>query len=538
MKKRVKYLALSLVVLGVVAGIGISSQTIRAEESKDGVIPEHVSIGDVDVSGMTLEEATEAVDAYVESAISDVEFTLSTGEKSVEVSGETLGLHWANTQIVEDALTIGKSGNLLERYKAKKDLDQNGKNYKIVYGVDQNLTESYLEEQKTNLSVKTVNNGLVRENGSFRIVEGTEGVSLKVEESVDAIQSFLADAWDGSEETISLATEITEPEGTVEELQKVKDLLGSYNTNYSSSGAERCKNIANAVSFINGTVLYPGEEFSVYDTIGPLDESNGYELAGAYENGVTVQAYGGGVCQVSTTLYNAVLFAELEVTKRSNHSMLVSYVDPGRDAAIAGDYKNFKFVNNTDAPIYIEGYVSGKNVYFNIFGEETRPSNRSISFQSVVTSEDAKTYSFTGTSNPIGYLATTASAHIGKTAELWKIVTVDGVEESREKINTSKYSSSPQKMNVGIASDNPEATAAMQAAIGSGSLEAVQNVIATYGAGGTGTTATTDNANTDASAVQQPAADQAASTDAAASTDTTAADTAAQAATTDTGAAQ
>ena len=92
---------------------------------------------------------------------------------------------------------------------------------------------------------------------------------------------------------------------------------------------------------------------------------------GVIETGY-VQSYGGGVCQVSTTLYNAVLKAELEVTQRSNHSMIVTYVKPSMDAAIAGDYKDLKFVNNLDAPIYIEGYTVGKDIYFNIYGQETR----------------------------------------------------------------------------------------------------------------------------------------------------------------------
>ena len=139
---------------------------------------------------------------------------------------------------------------------------------------------------------------------------------------------------------------------------------------------------------INGTVLYPGEEFSVGQTIGPLTAAGGYELAGAYENGQTVQSYGGGVCQVSTTLYNAVLKAELEVTQRSNHSMIVTYVKPSMDAAIAGDYKDLKFVNNLDAPIYIEGYTVGKDIYFNIYGQETRPSNRKVTYESEVVSEE------------------------------------------------------------------------------------------------------------------------------------------------------
>ena len=183
-------------------------------------------------------------------------------------------------------------------------------------------------------------------------------------------------------------TDVPWPDFTKEELAKVKDLLGSYTTNYSTSSAGRCANISVAAGKINGTVLYPGEEFSVGQTIGPLTAAGGYELAGAYENGQTVQSYGGGVCQVSTTLYNAVLKAELEVTQRSNHSMIVTYVKPSMDAAIAGDYKDLKFVNNLDAPIYIEGYTVGKDIYFNIYGQETRPSNRKVTYESEVVSEE------------------------------------------------------------------------------------------------------------------------------------------------------
>ena len=92
------------------------------------------------------------------------------------------------------------------------------------------------------------------------------------------------------------------------------------------------------------------------------------------------EAVGGGVCQVSSTLYNAAIRAELEVVERSPHSMIVTYVQPSMDAAIAGDYKDFKFRNNTDAPIDIQGYTKNRKCYFVIYGEETRDPNRKVTF--------------------------------------------------------------------------------------------------------------------------------------------------------------
>ena len=136
-----------------------------------------------------------------------------------------------------------------------------------------------------------------------------------------------------------------------------------------------------------------------------------------------VDSLGGGICQVSTTLYNAVLLAELEVTERYNHSMIVGYVDPSADAAIAeSSGKDFKFVNNTDAPIYIEGYTHDKQITFNIYGKETRAAGHSVRYESevleTITPPADQIYADAG--QPIGYIVT-ESAHIGYKARLWKI---------------------------------------------------------------------------------------------------------------------
>ena len=226
-----------------------------------------------------------------------------------------------------------------------------------------------------------------RENGSFTITEGADGIDVNVEESVQAIQDYLAEEWTGANASIALSTRVTKPQGSREELSKVKDVLGSFHTDYSSSAAGRAKNVQNGAAKINGSVVFPGEQFSVYEAVSPFDAENGYELAGSYENGTTVQTYGGGICQVSTTLYNAVILSELQVDERYNHSMIVTYVKPSMDAAIAGTSKDLKFTNDTDAPIYIEGYTSGGQLYFTIYGQETRPSNRKVTYESETLSQ-------------------------------------------------------------------------------------------------------------------------------------------------------
>lgn len=460
-----------------------------AQAAQEETIEEGVYIGSIDVGGMTEEEAKAAVEAYVEDA-GDAVFTLSAGEKSIQVKAEELGTSFTDMSVIQKAMDVCKSGNLIKRYKDKKDLENGNVVIGMALEVDTETVSALLEEKAGELNQDAVDSTLMRENGAFRIVEGKQGIEVNVKESVTDIETYINGGWDGEDGSIELTAEIVEPRGTKEELSKIQDLLGGYSTNYNSSTQNRCDNIAVATSKINGTVLYPGEEFSVYEAIGPLDAANGYELAGAYENGQTVQSYGGGVCQVSTTLYNAVILAELEITERSNHSMIVTYVKPSMDAAIAGDYKDLKFVNNQDTPIFIEGYTQGKNVYFNIFGQETRPANRKISFESEVVSQTDPGVQFVGTGDPAGYIGVSQDKHTGYVAQLWKVVTVDGVEESREVFNKSTYKASPKIVNVGTASADPNVSATIGAALATGDEATIYAAVAQYSAA--------------ASAVQQP----------------------------------
>ena len=416
----------------------------KAETAENHKIADGVYIGNVYVGGMTEEEAADAISAYAQS-VDDAVLTLNANGKSVEVSAQELGITFQNTNAVQEALAVGRNGNLIKRYKDKKDLEHGSKVFELPLGLNETAAREVLTAKAEKLNNEAVDNGLIRENGQFQFIEGSSGVEVNVEKSLMTIEDYLKNNWDGTDASIDLVAEVVEPEGTKEELAKVKDLLGSYTTNYSTSSAGRCANISVAAGKINGTVLYPGEEFSVGQTIGPLTAAGGYELAGAYENGQTVQSYGGGVCQVSTTLYNAVLKAELEVTQRSNHSMIVTYVKPSMDAAIAGDYKDLVFENDTDAPIYVQGiYNSGGSITFNIYGHDTRKAGHSVKYESkTVKTTPVKTQTKKDSSKPVGYSEVESSGHVGYVAELWKITYENGKQVSKELIHTSTYAMSP-----------------------------------------------------------------------------------------------
>jgi hypothetical protein len=233
-------------------------------------------------------------------------------------------------------------------------------------------------------------------------------------------------------------------------------------------------NVEIAARHINGTVLYPGEEFSAERAVGPTTAENGFLPGDTYEGGKVVQTYGGGVCQTSTTLYNAVIRAELEVTERHNHSFLVSYVDPGFDAAISEGTLDFRFRNNTDAPVYIQAITKDGYLTFNIYGHETRPSNRTLNFESRIeeTKEVEKAYDMDA-SKPVGTIETSGGI-AGCVASLWKQVYVDGVFREEEMVNSSNYQMMPLRYTAGTQNADSATEAAISAACQAKDLGAMQ----------------------------------------------------------------
>ncbi|MBO5247520.1 MAG: VanW family protein [Eubacterium sp.] len=474
-KKKIAWKIGGALIAAVICAAGIyAGTTAYADEYSERLIADNIYIGEIAVGGMTEVQAVEAVDEYVAS-LADKQFTFTVDDKSVTATAGDLGVTWSNRLLVKDAVNVGRTGNLIERYKSKKDLEHENLVYDIAYTADEAKIKSFLETNTADMNQEAQNYGLIRENGAFTITEGQNGIAVDIEKSAKDILAYVENEWTLADTTLELAAEVVEPVGTKEQLERVTDVLGTFTTDFGTSAAGRAQNVRNGAKKINGKVLYPGEQFSVYEAVNPFTAENGYELAGSYENGTTVQTYGGGICQVSTTLYNAVIRAELAIDERFCHSMIVSYVKPSMDAAIAGTYKDLKFTNNKDFPIYIEGYTSGMQITFTIYGDETRAAGREVIYESETTSTTEPELKIeTSSEFPIGYVQKTQSSHTGYTAKLWKIIKENGVEVSREQYNSSTYNASPKIIVVGIKSDNEEAVAAMKAAIATKDEETIR----------------------------------------------------------------
>lgn len=466
-------------VIVILGGVLVPEKEAYARD-RSGVILEGIYVDEIDVSGLTQEEAREKITAFVEGLKQRVVTFGAVDEHYVAITVGDLGLEWLNTQVVDEAAGLGKEGNIVKRYKAIQDLKHGNKVLELELGLDEELIRIVLSEQCAEYDIPVVNASLVREDGAFQVREGQMGQSVNIEQSLAAVKAYLLSEWDYQDASIDLVIDITEPKGSKEELMQVKDVLGTYTTSYATSGKARSKNVENGCNLINGTTLYPGEEFSALQAILPFTEENGYYPAGSYLNGMVVDSLGGGICQVSTTLYNAILLSELETTNRSSHSMIISYVEPSMDAAIAeSSGKDYCFRNNTEYPVYIEGYTENKKITFVVYGVETRDAGRKVRFESEIleTIYPDSEKIIKDASQGIGFIDI-QSAHIGYKARLWKIVEQDGVEVSRDIMNRSTYQVSPRTATVGVATGNADYASRMQNAINTGSIDTVKAEIA------------------------------------------------------------
>ena len=455
-------------------------------QAKEGKIETGIYVEEVDISGMTQSEASKAIEAYV-AAFGDAQITLhAPGQGEITASAADLGLTWGNREILEEAANFGRDGDVLQCYKELRDLEYKNKVYRVSFDFDKSKIRKLIEENADQYDQEAVNASLKKTEDGFEVTEGQTGRVVDRDGTTESVYMYLTGEWEGGACDLDMQVETQEPQNSAEDLEKVKDILGTFTTSYSTSGGARSANVENGCRLLSGITLYPGDEISTLETITPFSEENGYYMAASYLNGQVVDSLGGGICQVSTTLYNAVLQAELEVTERYNHSMIVTYVDPSADAAIAeSSGKDFKFKNNLDYPVYIDGYTTPeKEITFTIYGLETRDSGREVIYESEVlerTVPDTEVI-YTDASMPVGYCSV-QSAHVGYKARLWKVVKENGEEVSREQVNSSSYMKAPRSANVGVATEDPGAYNAIMAAVASGSVDQVKAVSSAYRGG-------------------------------------------------------
>ncbi len=385
----------------------------------------------VSVDSVKLNAYLDQLEASLENAYKRT--TIMAGEDKIEIvtGHEGVGIDYAQV-----------SKQIREKLVQNKDAHIEAKLVNKAF--DPNISDEELE------SIKGEPTDAYYDAENKKIVPHTFGYELDKQE----IQNILKTAKPDS--TYSIPVKSVAPEKTTEDVEKEMfgDLLGTYTTTYNASQLDRSHNVALAASKFNGYIMENGDIFSYNDTVGERSLAAGFKNAAVYTSNGVENGIGGGVCQPSTTLYNAVLYANLEIVYRKNHSYPVSYAPKGQDATVVWGAVDFKFKNNTGYPIYIKTSVSNGKCVVSIYGKKTK----AYSVEIVNTTVSTKPYTTEYTDDPemeAGKEKTTRDGITGYEVRSVRRVTIDGVT-TEQQLPASSYRMLPRKVTRGTKEAEPE----------------------------------------------------------------------------------
>mgnify|MGYP000961564408 FL=1 len=343
---------LMIVIVSVVYGMQSSgrhkpiqqeTETETVTEVPETELEKEVSVDGISITGMSREEARQTLIDHYPWAMK--------------------AQYQDDTYEITNLMTVKIDGLLDEIYSSEP---------KNIYTLDTSGLDTAVDQEIESMKArwnKAAKNGSISSydasSDSFTFAGEQTGIAINEEQLKSDIQSALSAKQFDKVITVS-ASEVQPEYSTAAAKQKYKT-IGTYTTN-TTSNSKRNTNIRLAAAALNGTIVGPGQEVSFNDTVGQRTEAKGYQGAAAYNNGEVVQEIGGGVCQVSTTLYNAALKAGMKISMRRSHTFEPSYVTPGMDATVSWGGPDFRFINTSSSAIGIKASYSNQTVTVSIYG--------------------------------------------------------------------------------------------------------------------------------------------------------------------------
>lgn len=354
-------LILLLSILAIVLGLGTYGYYNILSTDK---IYEGVSVDEFDLSFLTKDEATKLIMNKREQELDEKNMVLTYGDKVFDINIRQFDFKYDYDSAIDKAYSIGREGNIISRIKEIITTKKNGVkiNLNSSYNKDKiyEITESIAQE----IDMEMEEAQFHFNNGNINITDEVIGKKVKQEELAQLIETNIKDL-----STIEIPVEIIYPTRTRELLSRINGVIAEYSTSFKGSNKERIENIIISSKALSNDIIMPGDIFSFNEMVGPREKKFGYKEANVIIKGEFTPDVGGGVCQTSTTLYDALLLADVDIIERHHHSIPVKYVNIGQDAAVAYGFLDLKFKNNFDFPIYIHSRVVGDRIHIYIYGD-------------------------------------------------------------------------------------------------------------------------------------------------------------------------
>lgn len=433
-----------LIITGIIIGVLLTSIVTygvvvynNAKSWQDKVYP-GVSVYGVELGGLTKEQVISKLGEALPTLIMDKKIDVLVGDKKMEMKYSDISPVYDYKDIAEKAINYKKDATVLE----KNNIIKNGADYKIEATIDFNKEKltAFEEEVKKQVDVEPKNAQISINGSNISITPSILGHKIDGE---DLHKRLLENINGNPQEVVELKFDLVEVPAKIKEsdLKKITGKISSYSNEYTGGdNTGRFINMKLAVEAVNGTLLMPGQEFSYNNVVGNTTPERGYKEANTYVGNKIVPGYGGGICQVSTALYRSIMRSNIRSTERMNHSMTVSYSKPGLDATVSYGYIDYKFVNTYDFPIYIQGFIGGGTLGFNIYGNTSALDGKTYDLVSEINETYEPKVEYVDDANlEAGKEVTESTGMTGYKSTTYLVTYQNGTEIKRERIGTDVY---------------------------------------------------------------------------------------------------
>ena len=501
-KKRKKKIFIILLIIFIFIIFSLFSTIFALLNISNENIMSGISINNIDISGLSKEEVKAKVENVFNEKLNK-EIKVTYGEYESTINPTVIEAKFNVDEIIEQAYQIGRKGNIIQNNynilkalimkenlecnvsinesetnklindislnlpgalvessyyieddnliitKGKEGLVINSeKLLKLIYEKlnNNNINQEYIEipveiKQPQKIDLQKIHDEIYKEPENayynkepFEIHAETDGVDFDIDEANKIIEKEEKDEY-------SITLKITKPEITINDIgtEAFPDMLSTFTTKYDRTNINRTTNLQLAINKINGVVLMPDEEFSYNKIVGERTIAAGYKDAKIYSNGEVVDGLGGGICQISSTLYNTVLLANLEITERRNHQFITSYLPAGRDATVVYGSQDFKFKNNRKYPVKIEATLNSGIAKISLYGVKEE-NDYTVTFETkTISAIPYKTKYIEDNSLEEGVEKIQQKGTNGLVTETYKILSLNGAVVSKTLLSKDTY---------------------------------------------------------------------------------------------------
>ncbi len=427
-KKQIAVIAVVLVVL-------TAAFSYYSIESKKEGIYRGVKISQIDVGNLSKEEALKKVTESKTEELKDSKFEFTALDNSYFINYKDIGYSLDVEKAVDEAYNVGRSKSYFKNFW---DITSS-----IIVNKNIKLEESF-DNEKVDEAINTLVMNAYKEPVDAKIYyDELNGFTLLNSENgryadSSTLKKLIMDNID-TKTVVEIPLIVSYPKIKEEQFEGIDSLYAEFSTDYAKSIQNRKDNILLGAGYFNDLLVKPKEEISFNNTVGVISSATGFKDAAVIVNGEFDQGIGGGICQVSTTLYNALIRSDLEIVERHNHSRPISYVPLGTDAAVAEGYKDLKFINNTEHNIYIKAFADGTELKFQIFGNSADKDYEVEIVPKLLSVNEPKTIKKYTTAMTEGESKVEKKGAKGYSYATYKEIIKDGAVVETVKISNSNY---------------------------------------------------------------------------------------------------